>query len=147
MLDNSEVTVGATMGRTPRQSVMSNAGRRTQLLMRGSWPFLGLLVVLAFLGHDALMAAPSPALAAESPSLAHTLEAPETHVWNPLSHGCDIGQAAALKTQDVPLRQSTTVVVIGHPVLIQPAGLPPYAAPTQARSPTAQRAVLQVFRI
>jgi hypothetical protein len=126
---------------------MSNLGRRTRPMMRGSWPFLGLLVVLAFLGHDALMAAPSPALAAERPSLARTLEAPEAHAWNPLSHGCDIGQAAALKTPDVPLRQSTTAVVIGHPVLIQPAGLPSYAAPTQARSPTAQRAVLQVFRI
>jgi hypothetical protein len=147
ILDTSEVTFGATMGRSLRQSVMSNAGRRTQLLTRGSWPFLGLLVVLAFLGHDALMAAPSPALAAERPSLARTLEAPETHAWNPLAHGCEIGRAAALKTQDVTLRQSTTTVVIGHPVLLRPAGLPSYAAPTQARSPTAQRAVLQVFRI
>jgi hypothetical protein len=126
---------------------MSNLGRRTRPMMRGSWPFLGLLVVLAFLGHDALMATPSPALAAERSSLARTLEAPEARAWNPLSHGCEIGRAAALKTQDVPLRQSTTAVVIGHPVLLRPAGPLSYAAPTQARSPTAQRAVLQVFRI
>src|SRR5688572_30909274 len=102
MLDNSEVTFGATMGRTPRQSVMSNLTRRTRPMMRGSWPFLGLLVVLAFLGHDALMAAPSPALAAERSSLARTLEAPEAHAWNPHSDGCDIGRAAALKTPDRP---------------------------------------------
>src|SRR5215207_6705293 len=91
ILDTSEVTFGTTIGRTPRPPVMSNAGRRTRLMMRGSWHFLGLLVVLAFLGHDSLMAAPSPALAAERPSLARTVEAPEAHASAPHAHGCDIG--------------------------------------------------------
>jgi hypothetical protein len=115
--------------------------------MRGSRPFLGLLVMLALLGHDAIMAAPSPALAAARPSLALTRETVAPHASHPHPHGCDSGRPAVLRAPDVPLRQSTTAVVIGHPVLIQPAGLPSYAAPTQARSPTAQRAVLQVFRL
>jgi hypothetical protein len=147
MLDNSEVTFGATMGRTPRQSVMSNAGQRTRLMMRGSWPFLGLLVVLAFLGHDFSMAAQSQARAAERPSLAFALTTLETHASAPHAHGCDIGRPAAFKAPEVLPLQSTTCVIIRHPVLLRPAGLPSYAAGTQARSPTAQRAVLQVFRI
>ena len=125
--------------------MVSNPGRRARLMMRGSWPFLGLLVVLAFLGHDFSMAAQNLVLAAERPSLA--LTTPETHASAPHVHGCDIGRPAAFKAPEVLPLQSTTCVIIRHHVLIQPAGLPSYAAPTQARSPTAQRAVLQVFRI
>jgi hypothetical protein len=126
---------------------VSHPGRRTRLMMRGFWPFLGLLVVLAFLGHDVIMAAPSPALAAERPSLALTLTTLETQASTPHAHGCDIGRPAVFRTPEVLPRQSTTCVIIRHPVLLRPAGLLSYAAGTQARSPTAQRAVLQVFRI
>lgn len=125
--------------------MMSNVGRRTRLMTRGSWPFLGLLVVLAFLGHDALMVAPSPALAAERPSLARTTL--ETHASAPHAHGCDIGRPAALKAPEVLSLESTTCVIIRHPVLLLPAGLRSHVSVPQARSPTAQRAVLQVFRI
>lgn len=147
MLDKSEVAFGATRRRTPGQSVMSNAGRRTRLMTRGSGLVLGLLVVLAFLGHDVIMATPHPALAAENPTLALTVNALQPHASTPVSHGCDIGRPAVLKAPDALPRQSTTAVIVVHPIVVRPAGRPSYAAATQARSPTAQRAVLQVFRI
>ena len=127
--------------------MVSHPGRRTRLMMRGSCPFVGLLVVLACLGHDVIMAVPSPALAAESASLALALTTLETHASTPHAHGCDIGRPAVFRAPEVLPRQSTTCVIIRHPVLLRPAGLLSYAAGTQARSPTAQRAVLQVFRI
>jgi hypothetical protein len=112
-----------------------------------SRPLLGLLVVLAFLGHDVIMAIPYPALAADRPSLALGLDTFETSVAAPHSHGCDIGQTMVLKAPDAPPWQSGTDVVVGHQILTRPAGLPWHVAVTQARSPTAQRAVLQIFRL
>jgi hypothetical protein len=115
--------------------------------MRGSWPLLGLLVLLAFLGHDVIMAAPAPALAAERASAAVTLDGVAPQASSPHPHGCTIGQPAALGIQIVPLAQSTPAGVIDHSAFTRLTGPPSYAATTQARSPTAQRAVLQVFRI
>jgi hypothetical protein len=126
---------------------MSDPGPRTRLKMRDSWPFLGLLVVLAFLGHDVIMAAPAPALAAGRASPAVTLDGVAPQASSPHPHGCTIGQPAALGIQTAPLAPSTSSGVIDHPTLTRLTGLPTYAAATQARSPTAQRAILQIFRI
>jgi hypothetical protein len=120
---------------------------RMRSLRRVFRPLLGLLVVLAFLGHDVMMATQRPTLAADRPSLALRLDAPEAHAATPHPNGCDIGQKMALKAADGPMPPSTTYVIVGHPVLTRPAGLPSHVAVTQARSPTAQRAVLQIFRI
>jgi hypothetical protein len=108
---------------------------------------IGLLLAIAFLGHDVLMIAPNPASAAENSPPTLTVGSFNLNVSHPHPHGCGIGQAAALKTPDAPLRQSITSLIIVHSVLPRPAGLPSFAAATQARSPTTQRAVLQVFRI
>jgi hypothetical protein len=126
---------------------MRDLGPRTPRKMRGPWPFLGLLMVLAFLGHDVIMAAPAPALAAGRASSAVTLDSAASQASSPHPHGCTIGQPAALGIQTAPLAQSTSSGVIDHPALTRLTGLPTYAATTQARSPTAQRAILQVFRI
>lgn len=115
--------------------------------MRGFWPVLGFIVVLAFLGHDIIMATPNPALAEESPTLALAQDALLPHASTPMSHGCDVGRPAMLKAPDALPRQSTTSSITAQVIVSRPAGLPPYAAATQTRSPTAQRAVLQVFLI
>lgn len=124
---------------------MSDPGLRGRLKRPGSWPFLGLLLVLAFLSHDALMAAPAQASAAERLSLALSLDVLALDASSP--HGCTIGRTAALGTQNVLFGHSTSSGVTEHFILSRPTGLPLYAGMTQARSPTAQRAVLQVFRI
>ena len=116
-------------------------------IRRVSRALLGLLVVLAFLGHDVMMAVPRPALAADKPSLALRLDTLEASAAAPHPHGCDIGQTMVLKATDAPLPPSTTDVIVGHPILIRLTGLPWHVAITQARSPTAQRAVLQIFRL
>jgi hypothetical protein len=115
--------------------------------MRGPWPLLGVLVVLAFLGHDVIMAAPAPALAAGRASPAVTLDGVAPQASSPHPHGCTIGQPAALGIRTAPLAESTSSGVIDHSAFTRFTGLPSYAATTQARSPTAQRAILQVFRI
>ena len=140
--DNYRVTRQAAQG----HPVMCHPDPRTRSMMRGSWRFLALLMVLAFLGHDVLMTVPPPALA-DKPSLALRLDPVETHAEVPHPHSCDIGQQMVLKVPDSPLRQSTTCIIVGQPILTRPAGLPSHVSVTQARSPTAQRAVLQIYRI
>jgi hypothetical protein len=108
---------------------------------------IGLVLVIAFVGHAVLMDALSPAQAAVSAPLTLSTEADEAHVSHRHQHGCEISLPAVLKDSDAPLRQSTTPVIPGHPVLVRLAGLLPTTATTQARSPAAQRALLQVFRI
>jgi len=104
-------------------------------------------VVLAFLGHDVIMAVPHPAVAADRPSLALRIDPVEVLAAESHPRGCDIGQTMVLKASDAPLPHSTTDDIVGHPFLIRLTGLPWHVAITQARSPTAQRAVLQIFRI
>jgi len=104
-------------------------------------------VVLAFLRHDVMMAVPGPALAADRQSLALRLDLLEVLAGESHPHGCDIGQTMVLKVSDAPLPRSTNDVIVGHPILIRLTGLPWNVAVTQARSPTAQRAVLQIFRM
>ena len=124
---------------------MIRPGRRTQRHSWGSWPCLGLLLVLAFLSHDLIMALPVPALAVERPSLVLTQDVPAIHASSP--HGCTIVRPAALETQSVPLGHPALSGVIGQVIASHPAEMPSYAGMTQARSPTAPRALLQVFRI
>ena len=126
---------------------MSNLKPRMRPIRRVCRPLLGLLVVLTFLGHDVMMAAPRPALDADRPSLALRFDPLEVLAAEPHPHGCDIGQTMVLKASDRPLPHSTTDVIVGHPILFRLTGLPWNVAVTQARSPTAQRAVLQIFRI
>ena len=118
-------------------------------MKRVSRPLLGLLMVLAFLSHDVIMAVPHPALAVDRPSLALGLEPDtfEAHATAPHPDSCQIGKMMVLKAPDAPLRHSTASVIVGHPILIRLTGLPWHVAVTQARSPAAQRAVLQIFRI
>lgn len=116
-------------------------------MRRVSRPLLGLLVVLAFLGHDVIMAVPHPVLDADGPSLALEPDTFEVHAAAPHPDSCQIGQTMVLKVSDAPLQQATTDAIVGLPILIRPTGLPWHVAVTQARSPTAQRAVLQIFRI
>jgi hypothetical protein len=104
-----------------------------------------LLLVLAFLSHDLIMATPAPAVAAQRPSLALTQDAPAIHAPSP--HGCMIVRPAALETQKAPLGHPTLSGVMEHGIASHPYGLPSCAGVTQARSPTAPRALWQVFRI
>lgn len=108
---------------------------------------IGLLLVLAFLGHDVVMAAPSAALAAERPPLTLALETLEAHASNPHPDGCDIGQTAAFNAPEAPVGQPLAATMAAHPAPSRPAVLPSYTAATRARSPSEQRAVLQVFRM
>ena len=126
---------------------MSDLEPRMRPIRRVCRPLLGLLVVLTFLGHDVIMAVPHPALAADRPSLALRLDPLEVLAAESHPHSCDIGQTMVLKASDAPLPHSTTDVIVGHPILTRLTGLPWHVALTQARSPTAQRAVLQIFRI
>lgn len=126
---------------------MSDQDLHMRLMRRVSRPLLGLLVVLAFLGHDVMMAAPPPALAASGPARALEPDTFEAHAAAPHPDSCQIGQTMVLKPSDPPLRQSATDAIVGHPILIRLTGLPWHVAVAQARSPTAQRAVLQIFRI
>lgn len=137
---------GRLRGRVPlRRREMSELGRRMRLNQRGSWSLLGLLLVLAFLSHDVIMAAPAPALAVEHPSPALSQEVHALHTSSP--HGCAIVRPAALETQSVPLGHSALDGVFWPQILTRPAGLSLRADMPPVRSPTASRALLQVFRI
>jgi hypothetical protein len=109
-------------------------------------PWLGLIVVFAFLGHDVVMTTPISAMTAQGPAHAETRDPPVSHVVAPHSEGCQIGQVMVLEAPPHRLPQQTTAFVAqfrmtrSGPVL-------PISAVTGARSPTAQRAVLQIFRI
>jgi hypothetical protein len=128
---------------------MSDLETGMRPMKRGSRALLGLLMVLAFLGHDVIMAVQHPALAVDRPSLALGLEPDtfEAHATAPYPDSCQIGQVMVLKAPDAALWHSTAGVIVGHPILTRLTGLPWNVAVTHARSPTAQRAVLQIFRL
>jgi hypothetical protein len=125
---------------------MCNPDPRTRLMMRGSWRFLALLMVLAFLGHDVMMVAGvSPVDAGESasaliadPSAPHAVA---SHLDN-----CQVGQMMVLEAP--PPRLPHLMIAFVAQLRMTPPG-PSLAtsADTQVRSPTAQRAVLQIFRL
>jgi len=78
---------------------MSYPEPRTRLTRWGSPHLLGLLVVLAFLGHDVTMAAPRQALATIRPALTPGLDSVEASAAAPHLHGCRVHQTVLLKTQ------------------------------------------------
>jgi hypothetical protein len=104
-------------------------------------------VVLAFLVHDALMAAPASVVAAGQPAIEHPVDSSEPHVSAPHPHGCQIGQTMVAKAPDSPLRHPIATAFVGYPAMTPPPGLRWHSTVARMRSPTAQRAELQVFRI
>lgn len=129
------------------REAMGATGRQSGLRMgRSLGPWLGLIVVFAFLGHDLVITTPLSAMTAQGPAHVETGDPPVSHVVAPHSEGCQIGQVMVLKGPPHRLPQLLTAFVAqfrmtrSGPVL-------PNSAVSSARSPTAQRAVLQVFRI
>jgi hypothetical protein len=132
-------------GRT--REAMGATGPQSGLKMGWSLrPWLGLIVVFAFLGHDVVMTTPVSAMTAQGAAHAETGDPPVSHVVAPHSEGCQIGQVMVLEAPVQRLPQLATAFVAqlrmtrSGPVL-------PTSAVAGARSPTAQRAVLQIFRI
>ena len=114
----------------------------------GWWlgPWLGLIVVFAFLGHDVVMTTPVSAMTAPELAHAETGDRPVSHVVAPHSEGCQIGQVMVLEAPPHRLPQLATAFVAQLRMTRSDPVLPTSAVPG-ARSPTAQRAVLQIFRI
>lgn len=112
-------------------------------------PLLGLLVVLAFFSHDVMMAGPIAGVPASLPPPPHALTSDTVahHAAAPHPQGCQIGQAMVLKPSARELPCLGPAAFVGHPTLTLPAVLPSRSVVTRTRSPTAQRAVLQVFRL
>jgi hypothetical protein len=109
-------------------------------------PWLGLIVVFAFLGHDVLMTTPVSAMTAQGASHAETGDPPMSHGAPPHSEGCQIGQVMVLEAPAHRLPQLATAFV-AQLRMTQSSPVLPTSAVTGTRSPTAQRAVLQIFRI
>jgi hypothetical protein len=107
---------------------------------------VGLLLVLAFLGHDVLMAAPdaSAGLNEEVRSLSPETIASSAVAAHP--HGCGIGQTMAPRTPDYQPAHSAITIIVGSPTLAVLAFVPSRGViRTQSHAPP--RAVLQIFRI
>jgi hypothetical protein len=109
-------------------------------------PWLGLIVVFAFLGHDLVMTMPISAMTAQGPAHAETGYFPVSHIVAPHSESCQIGQVMVLEAPAQRLPQLATAFV-AQLRMIRSEPVLPTSAVTGARSPTAQRAVLQIFRI
>jgi len=155
MLDETEVMFRAHLTRdnhcvtklaTQRHPVMCDSDPRTRLMMQGSWRFLALLMVLAFLGHDVMMVAPVSAVDAGESASALIADPSAPHAVDPHPDNCQVGQMMVLEAPP-PRLPHPMIAFVAQLQLTRPGPYPATSAVTQARSPTAQRAVLQIFRI
>ena len=115
ILDKREVTFRVRQETHARTARDERSGTTNATEDAGSRPVLGLLVVLAFLGHDVIMAAPRPALAAERPSLALTLDVLEASRVEPASAWLSHWPTMRAQGPGGTTRQSATSVHLGHP--------------------------------
>jgi hypothetical protein len=125
---------------------MCDPDLRTRLMMQDSWRFLALLMVLAFLGHDVMMVAPVSAVDPGESASALIADPPAPHVVASHPDNCQIGQMMVLEAPPPRLPHPIIAFVV-QPRPTRPGLSLATSAATQARSPTAQRAVLQIFRI
>ena len=140
---------------------MGRFAQRTRSLAWRRWPLVGLLLALAFLGHDLLMAADAKAegSADHSPAVHHrTAIHPETDAADPLrieswetNHpaGCEVGMLAAPPTGGDPDLLAGLAAIDGPiTATVAPLAHCPGAAwgePTWP--PGTRRALVQVYRI
>jgi hypothetical protein len=111
-----------------------------------TWPLLGLLVVLAFLGHDVIMIAPVSAVDAGELATAPIADPSVPHALASHPDSCQIGQTMVLQAPAPRLPHPMIAFVAQLRMTRLGSSLATFAD-TQVRSPTAQRAVLQIFRI
>jgi hypothetical protein len=107
---------------------------------------VGLLLVLAFLGHDVLMAAPA---SGAGPSGAVRSGLPETNAPTAVAahpHDCGVGQTMAPRAPDYQPGHSLITIIVGRPALAALAFVP-IRGVTRTQSHAPPHAVLQVFRI
>jgi hypothetical protein len=107
---------------------------------------VALLLVLAFVGHDVAMALPTPSVVAVELPVAGSPEISELHAATPHPHGCQVVQEMVLKADGPELPRPLAIAFGGYPVLPRLRG-PLLRDAREARPPTAERSVLQVFRI
>jgi hypothetical protein len=132
-------------GRT--REAMAATGRQSRLRMGWSLrPWLGLIVVFAFLGHDVVMTTPITAMTAQGPALAETGDPPVSHAVAAHPDNCQIGQTMVLQAA-APRLPHPMIMFVAQLWITPPGPSLATSAVTQVRSPTAQRAVLQIFRI
>ena len=111
-----------------------------------TWPLLGLLVVLAFLGHDVIMVAPVSAVDAGELATAPIADPSVPHALASHPDSCQIGQTMVLQAP-APRLPHPMIAFVAQRRITRSGPVLPTSAVTEARSPTAQRAVLQIFRL
>lgn len=124
-------------------------GTGGQSRFRRKWslrPWLGLIVVFALLGHGVAMTTPVSAMTAPGLAHAETGDRPISHIVTPHSEGCQIGQVMVLEGPPHRLPQLAAAFVAQFR-MTRSGPVMPTSEVAGARSPTAQRAVLQIFRI
>jgi hypothetical protein len=107
---------------------------------------VGLLLVLAFLGHDVVMAAPA---SGAGPNELVRSSVPETIAPSAVAahpHGCGVGQTMAPRTPDHQPGHSAITIIAGRLSLAALAFVPSRGV-LRMQSHAPPRAVLQVFRI
>ncbi len=131
-------------------------GRRGRF---SGWPLAGLLLVLAFLGHDLLMAGPAWAATAPTPASPHQAHSqPASHFdasdIDPLApaphhlQDCGVGQWAVPRASDEPEIIQTELTPRGVSQMVSAlhrSATPLWHEP--GRSAPHRRALLQVYRI
>jgi len=140
--DNYRVTRQAAQG----HPVMCDPDPRTRPKMRGYWPFLALLMVLAFLAHDIMMVVPVSAVDAGESASALIADLSASHAVAPHPDNCQVGQMMVLE-RPAPRLPHLMIALVAQLRMTRPGPSQATTAVTQARSPTAHRAVLQVFRL
>jgi hypothetical protein len=131
---------------------------------RSRWPLLGLLVALAFFGHDVLAAAEASLGHVAPPEISMSVPLdlqigrvhPSKPDWPdqnmPLPHqglACDVDPAVARFHSGFIrfLTTSAAVVTTAPPVVTRPAGRVTSPAAAPVAPPAVRRALLQVFLI
>lgn len=118
----------------------------------GRWLVVGLLVVLAFLGHDLLMAVPVGAVAPNTPAPAATSHTVARHSPVPHPTACQIGQSVVMMVRQaddslLELERLSATAFIGALAEIWQHSSVSAAIVAPTRSPAVRRAFLQIYRM
>lgn len=115
---------------------------------RTRWLVVGLVVVLAFLGHDLLMAMPVRAMTPHTQASVATSHTVARHARVPHPSACQIGQTMMIQQADsILLQQLSATAFIGALAETREHASGSAVIVAPARSPAVRRAFLQIYRL